>query len=342
MISNNIPKSPLIALWHSLKTNPSGKRSLQISSKAILTSFENSYQQSAQAVNWMIENRGGLAKLAGLAIVPAQYIANDHISSNKIIDKHLGTGLRNGRMEKIAIPMGNGNIEGVICYPKDWKKNDNSRCIIYHNPNGVALVGFFQNGKLSWTPGEIFENRNCPIILYDYRGVGLNQDIITKSSLKFHATYESIVADGQAALDYALNKFHKVEVMGTSLGGGVATVSLDLHLTAAPLDANRITQLINHDSFTTTPRVIFPNQPWFADCLGHIIGANLDAMTPMKNLINRGIKVTVLYHTKDPVIPFGARMGDFVQTLPKKANATAFASPHYGHANLSSDMVDIL
>lgn len=62
----------------------------------------------------------------------------------------------------------------------------------------------------------------------------------------------------------------------------------------------------------------------------------------MKNLIDRGVKVTVLCHTKDPVIPFGARMGDFVRTLPKKANATVFTSPHDGHANLSSDMIDVL
>ena len=73
-----------------------------------------------------------------------------------------------------------------------------------------------------------------------------------------------------------------------------------------------------------------------------MLGANLDAMAPMKNMINRGIKVTVLYHTKDPVIPFGARMGDFIQTLPENANISVLSSPQYGHANLSPDMVDFL
>lgn len=155
-------------------------------------------------------------------------------------------------------------------------------------------------------------------------------------------TYESIVVDGQAALEYTLNKFHKVEVMGSSLGGGVATASLDRYLTKTPLDTNRITQLVNHDSFTNTPRVIFPNNPLIADFLGDVVGANLDAMTPMKNLINRGVKVSVFYHTKDPIIPVGARMGDFIQTLPKKGNVTVFASHQYSHANLSSDMVDCL
>lgn len=345
MISSNnhsVQKSSLLAFWDSLRTSSSEPSSFQTSVDATVSSLENSYQQSAQTVNWMIENRGGLAKIAGLAIIPAQYIANDHASSNTIIDGHLRDGLRNGYIEKISIPIGDNSIEGVICYPKNWKKEDNSRCILYHNPNGVATAGFFQDGNLSWTPGEIFETRNCPIVLYDYRGVGLNQDITTNSSLKFHATYESIVVDGQAALKYALTKFDKVEVMGSSLGGGVATTSLDRHLTKNPHDTNRIVQLINHDSFTTTPRVIFPNNPRIADCLGYVVGANLDAMTPMKNLIDRGVKITVLCHTKDPVIPFGARMGDFVQTLPKKANATVFTSPHYGHANLSSDMIDVL
>lgn len=339
MISNSTHKNSLLAFWDSLKTSSSEASSFQTSCDATVSSLENSYKQSAQTVNWMIENRGGLAKIAGLAIVPAQYIANDHLSSNKIINNHLNVGLRNGYIEKISIPMGDGSIEGIICYPKNWKKEDNNRCILYHNPNGVATAGFFQNGNLSWTPGKIFETRNCPIILYDYRGVGLNQDVTTHS---FHATYESIVADGQAALNYALTKFDNIEVMGSSLGGGVATTSLDRHLAKNPLNTNRIIQLINHDSFTTTPRVIFPNNPRIADCLGYVVGANLDARTPMENLINRGVKVTVLCHTKDPVIPFGARMGDFVQTLPKKTNATVFASPHYGHANLSSDMIDIL
>ena len=337
MISNSHSKSFFSTFWHTSKAS-----SLQTAFDTPVTPFENSYQQSAQTIKWIIENRGGLAKLAGLAIVPAQYIANDHASYNKIINNHIKVGLRNTYIERISIPMGDNSIEGIICYPKNWKSVDNSRCIVYHNPNGVATAEFFEDGNLSRTPGKIFEIRNCPIILYDYRGVGLNQDVTTNSSLKFHATYESIVADGQAALKYALTKFDKVEVMGSSLGGGVATTSLNRQLTKNSLDANRIIQLINHDSFTTTPRVIFPNNPLLADYLGYVVGANLDAMSSMKNLIDLGVKVTVLCHTKDPVIPFGARMADFVQTLPKKANATVFASPQYGHANLSSDMIDFL
>ena len=119
----------------------------------------------------------------------------------------------------------------------------------------------------------MLETKSCPILLYDYRGVGLNQDAAVSSSLRFHATYESVVNDGQAALKYALTKFQEVEVMGSSLGGAVATASLDRYLAKSPLDANRITRLVNHDSCTTTPRVVFPNHSWFADSIGHIVGS---------------------------------------------------------------------
>jgi hypothetical protein len=305
-----------------------------------VTFVKNTCQQSAEIIHWFIQNRGGLAKVAGVVMVPAQYLAKDYFLSNKIINKCLLHGLKNGKIEKIAIPLGDRMIQGVICYPKNWKKEDNSRCIVYHNPNGLALADFFQNQWLQWTPREIFEVRKCPMIFYDYRGVGLNQDV--NISFPFHATYESIVEDGQAALKYALKTFDKVEVMGSSLGGGVATASLDRHLTRYPLDKKRIIQLVNHDSFTTTPRVLIPKLPGVADSLGNLIGANLDAMTPIKNLIDRGLKVKVLYHEQDWVIPFGARMGDAVKALPKKNNVTVFKSPYYGHANLSKDMLAVL
>ena len=310
---------------------------------SISSTVETTYQKSKEVTDWLIENRGGLAKITGLLMVPAQSIANDKNTSHEIIDSYLPTGLRNARIEKITIPLNeNERIEGVICYPKGWNKEDTSRCLLYHNPNGTSVSNFIEGNRLSYTPGEMLELNRCPIILYDYRGVGLNQDAQNDSLLKYRATYESIVKDGEAALAYALNKFENVEVMGSSLGGGVATASLDRHLNKVPLDTRRITRLVNHDSFTTTPRVIFPQYPWLADCVGNIVGGKLDAMLPMGSLIEKGIKVVVLTHTKDPVIPFGARMGDFVLDLPKKDNVKVLTVPRYGHANLSSPMINFL
>ena len=137
MISDNISKQTPLDCWNPFKNL--FENSLF---GAVSKTVENSYQQSAQTVSWMIENRGGLAKLAGLLLVPAQYMAHDHTASNKIIDGLLDIEHGKAPIERITIPMGKDSIEGVICYPKDWKKEDNSRCIVYHNPNGVSVADF--------------------------------------------------------------------------------------------------------------------------------------------------------------------------------------------------------
>ena len=135
-----------------------------------------------------------------------------------------------------------------------------------------------------------------------------------------------------------MQHFGEVEVWGSSLGGGVATVSLERYLNNNPLDVRRVS-INNHDSFTTTPRVVFPNYPLVADSVGWLVGGNLDAQTPMRSLIERGVKVTVLCHQNDPVIPAGARMGEFASQFRHRDNVSVIYSPEYGHANLSSDMV---
>lgn len=337
MIPANLQEtSPLIELW----TSPRPRNVLQSISESASESAEESCLNTTQAVNWMVENRGGIAKIAGLLLVPAQFIGADHASSQRIVDRLIQN--QAGLFEKIRIPLGEEFIEGIICYPEGWKKEDNSSCVVYSNPNGMAMASFFKNDRLSWSPAAILEKKKCPIILYDYRGVGINQDTTSLSSFKFRATYETVVVDGQAVLEYAFRKFQQVEVSGSSLGGGVATVSLDRHLMRNPLDITRVKQLDNHDSFTTTSRVVFPNQHMIGDIIGATIGAQLDAMTSMKNLIDKNVKVLIIYHKQDPVIPLGARMGDYVLTLPQKPNVTVFGSNSYGHANLSYDMIQYL
>lgn len=333
MIQNYLnPDIPLTEFWYEAT----------FADEEDIPAQENQNLHRAQLLHWMIENRGGLAKIAGLLLLPAQIISNNCVSSKAIIDRLVNEGLVNCQLEKIAIPLGSGSIHGLICYPIDWRKEDNSRCVIYHNPNGIAMVSFFKGNRLTWSANKLMESKRCPLILYDYRGVGVNQDVISLSSLRLLATYETIVADGQAVIEYAFKQFRQIEVVGSSLGGAVATVGLHRHLIKTPSDISRIKTLVNHDSFTTSSRVILPNQHRLADFIGWSIGGNLDAATPMVNLINRNVKVLVLYRTKDPIIPFGARMGDFVQTLPKVPNVTVFASDSCGHGDLSSDMTAML
>ena len=329
----------LKSLWKSLE---SSSESSESSTSTSSTLFTSSMEASAQSVNWLTVSRGGLAKLVGLAMVPSQFLGPD-LESSKLIIQHACQMKHNGEctVETIQLEHGTGFLNGVICYPLGWNRNDTSRCVVYHNPNGITVPQFFEDGVLSWTPGEILSLKKCPVILYDYRGTGLNQGEYSSSSSQFRPTYESIVVDGLTVLDYAFKKFENVDVWGSSLGGGVATASLERHLSKNPNNAKRVS-ITNHDSFSTTPRVVLPGYPRVANGLGWLLGGNLDAQTPMESLIERGVKVTVLCHQQDPVIPAGARMAEIVSDFKNRENVSLIYSQQYGHANLSYDMLQKL
>jgi len=338
--------SPLKEFWDNLSNDfsRSTSESIHSSSSFLSSSIEsspNSIEASAASVNWMIINRGGLAQIAGLIMVPSQFLGDDISTSNEIVDNAIERSKLYGYIiERFTCPEGN-EIEGIICYPKNWDRSNKSMCIFYSNPNGITIPGYFNDDKLSYTPADLLELYQCPIILYDYRGTGLSQKATSLSSLKFRPTYDSIVKDGLSVMKYAFYRFENIDVWGSSLGGGVSTIALNSYLKANPKDSNRV-KLFNHDSFSTTPRVVFPNTPKIANFVGLILGGMLDAQTSMKSLIEQGIDITVLYHDQDPVIPKGARMSEFVDSLPAHANVSTIYSPEYGHANLSYDMKRVL
>jgi hypothetical protein len=300
--------------------------------------FSSSIESSVKTVNWMIENRGGFAWLTGLVMIPSQFLGPKATKSNEILAAAAKSEHFEIKRFSFSIKNSDTSVEGLIYYPRDWDRSDHSRCVVYHNPNGITVSGYFDEGCLSWTPAEILKLTHCPIIMYDYRGTGLSSENTSLVSFAFRPTYESIVVDGETVLEYALKLFHSVDVIGSSLGGGVATVSLERHLKNNPEDAKRVS-LKNHDSFSTTPKVVMPGWPSVADWTGWALGGLLDAETSMRSLVNRCIPITVLCHLQDPVIPHGARMVDFIETLPNKHNVSIIYSTEYGHANLSQDMI---
>lgn len=281
-------------------------------------------------VKWFIENRGGLAYLIGKLLVPSQFICPKADESNKIVDHAIQNSIC--KIERFSLPVqGSGSsVTGIIYTPKDWDPSDHSRAVLYHNPNGVTVSQYLLENELCWTPEKILALENCPIILYDYRGTGL-------SSEAGSSTYESIVVDGETVLQHAFKNFQNVKVAGSSLGGGVATVSLERHLKAHPEDAARAS-LINHDSFSTTPKVVLPAIPIFADWAGWVLGGLLDAETSMKNLVARKIPITVLCHLQDRIIPRGARMAEYIEGLQDKENVRVIYSQRFEHAALTQDM----
>lgn len=328
-----------ISIFHSSSLSSYAKDASKMATDSCIGAgafLSSVYKETMKKAHWMVENRGGLACVLGLVMVPSQLSCPGYKKSNKIIEKAAQS--KGFTLEKFSLPLdGNTALRGVIYYPENWDPQDKSKCVLYHNPNGVTISGYLKEGELSWTPAEIVKLSNCPIILYDYRGTGISSDKSGRSCLGFRATYESVVVDGEAALCHALQSFSSVKVVGSSLGAGVATASLDRHLTKKPEDSSKVA-LFNHDSFSTTPRVIFPYLPRIADAVGVVLGGMLDAATPMQNLIRKGIPITVLYHKQDPIIPKGSRMAEYVETLPRASNVSVIYSEEYGHANLSQDL----
>jgi pimeloyl-ACP methyl ester carboxylesterase len=338
---SNMSRSSLEDLWASMEAQ--NEPEVENKQQAPVTSafLSSSIQSSVRTVNWVIENRGGFAWLTGLVMVPSQFLGPKAAGAKQVIaDVAESNNFQIGRFS-LPVKDTDTSIEGVIYYPRGWNQSDRSRCVLYHNPNGITASGYFEDGHLAWTPAEILKLAKCPILMYDYRGTGLSSENICMSSLAFRPTYETVVVDGQTALDYALKNFRSVSVVGSSLGGGVATVSLERHLKAHPEDAKRV-RLTNHDSFSTTPKVVMPGWPRTANWAGWLLGGLLDAETSMKSLIGREIPITVLCHDQDPVIPQGARMAEFIETLPRNRNVSVIHSPEYGHANLSQDMASKL
>jgi hypothetical protein len=290
------------------------------------SSLESACESVNEKISWFVKNRGGMACLVGLLLVPAQWICPGFEESNRILEKVTQN------IQRIRVPMVEGIVlNAVVYYPKNWDPNDRSRCILYHSPNRASVSEYFRRGTLGGNPAKLAELEQCPVLLYDYRGTGMN------SGWGVRSTYLSVVEDGDAMLKYALGSFDSIKVVGSSLGGGVATVALDRYLAEKPEDALRVS-LWNHDSFSTTPRVIFPYFFTVADGIGAFLGGLVDAETSMKNLIRRGIAITVLCHTDDPIIPKSARMAEFVAQLPKVPNVSVIYSKERGHANLSQDL----
>ncbi|WP_067585959.1 hypothetical protein [Endozoicomonas ascidiicola] len=287
-------------------------------------------------VIWLAENRFGLTKLAGLMLVPSQLdaLCNSEKCA-KLINALCKVEFKDGRSyRQIDVEDGSTKLKAVICYPPGWNHQDNptSNCIVFNNPNGMVTGQLFNPEGKFWCdmlPGYLQKQRHCPVIIYDYSGTGLNK---TPSSP--WPTGDTIIRDGCAVLKYAAKHFGHIENTGTSLGGGVATVSLEKLVSEGMLEEKRA-NLISHDSFTSIPRVVMPRCHAFADFLGLLVGGTVNAERSMNKLIDRSVSVKVLNNKKDHVIRDGARMSGFASCYAKRLNVSVYESAEgQGHMAL--------
>ncbi|MEN9343745.1 MAG: Chlamydia protein [Chlamydiota bacterium] len=333
---SGIPKSSMQSLWGFIaeKTDSELEGDPANLTDDLLASLDGSNKDKVKA---FIETCGGLASLIDFNISQAQLLCPGTWQSNKAIESCIESGLE---VEKFDCSEGRFGdlLYGIIYYPKDFNKLCNSSCALYHNPNGITIAQYFVNGQLTGTPAEIVKLFNCPLVMYDYRGTGLNSSNTSRISTEDEIDWSMLVQDGKTILRYALEKFSTVNVIGSALGGGVATVSLERYLTANPTDRQKVA-LINHDSFSTSAAVAFPRYQAIANCVGWALNSYLDAKTSMKELIKHEVAIIVLCHNKDPIIPEKARMADLIGTQDISKNTRVFRSTQYGHGNFSSDMV---
>ena len=174
---------------------------------------------------------------------------------------------------------------------------------------GLKQFAADQVTSAAHSPGIIQDIRQCPIILYDYRGAGINEQ-----ATPFFPTCQTVVEDGRTTLHYALTHFDQVEVFGTSLGGAVSTASLDSYQCSTDVLKDRIKKVNVLDSFSDTSHVLFPAQGHWIENLGWLFGAHIDGKKHVDSLISKGFNVAIANHTHDEIIPPEARLASHIPT----------------------------
>jgi hypothetical protein len=324
--------------------------------------------------NWLREYNFGISKLLAYRLVSAQVtsipwfgIRSPEIG-RKIIDQLCNSVDQNSyQFEKITVPNIEGNeyLTAVICYPPNWDKTNNSECIVYNNQNGTTISQHIADNKLVTTadgdsigtprdtPGNYQAYKKCPIILYDYKGTGINQDTGFSRILPT-ADAKTIANNAEDVIRYGLSKFKKVHVLGSSMGGYAANKGVAQHLenindnyTASQV-AKQI-HIINHDSFSGTSETLIPAFPNFAKRLGCFLGAHADSISPMLQLMKYPLTIDILSHQDDKTIPRGARMIDAIDEIKivtasdtptaEYAKVKVFESPKGPHSCLSQDQL---
>lgn len=242
--------------------------------------------------------------LGGLILIPSQILCPNAQKSKKIIAKaNLSESL-----ETFELKVENRTLRGMIYYPTNC---DRTKCVVYNNMNAESVSHSFINDDgesvFSGNPKQLSEHYKCPVIMYDYRGTGLS------SSRFFYSTPESIIEDGEAILKFASQKFNdEIYVAGASLGGAVATISLERCM--SELKQTKIV-LINHDSFSSINDYLHVKCPKIGKIVDQIFGPVLDAKHSMHKILQRQIPVHLGIQLDDPIIPLGSRMLDPLENL---------------------------
>lgn len=228
-----------VNFWENLsRVSEASKNAVEASANLSASSLNT----TAEVTQWCYMERMGIAKIAGMAMVPSQYDGRNLEDCNQIVE----SAIRNvpnqcvKSIGRIEITSETGvTVKGIMIYPLKYDPQG-TRCIVYNNPNACTIPEFLNGGyglNPHSPPYQLLELRQtCPLLMYDYRGTGISQKKYSESSLSSFETfvekpsYRTLSEDGSTVLEYAMNRFNTVEVWGSSLGGGVATIACETYL----------------------------------------------------------------------------------------------------------------
>jgi len=244
--------------------------------------------------------RHGLGKLAGKAILPAQWkgskSAIDKVREEQIafVNEHMHVGHEKFQMNRATVETADhvklDTLE--ILHPEESKKDpEDQKWIVFFPGNGARYE------HLIILATQLSRDIGANLYLGNYRGVGYSEKSPSKS--------KDLIVDGEAMVQYLLNEKKipsgNIMVHGWSLGGAVANEVAALHQ-----EKGQEMKLCNDRSFSTLYKEIKGFLPLG---VGHVaapiafaVGWKFNPAKFWKAIGDENKMIS--YHRKDRIIPY--------------------------------------
>ena len=214
-------------------------------------------------------------------------------------------------------------FDAVICYPRDYDRSDRSRVVLYHGGGSEIF------GRILYEVEHLAQLRQCPVICYDYRGIGMNG---SRGINRLPANLQSIQEDAYRTTVEVAGHYKIVEIFGASLGAGIAAVATERFLDEHPGMVRRIS-FTALDGYSAVREVYSKRLTWLVD----FFKRNFSPVSSLKNLAARGVRMTMISQKRDRLIPKRARLA-YLPCLADRDNVRTICSKPGEHGLISYEL----
>lgn len=202
----------------------------------------------------------------------------------------------------------------IFCHPPSMddesiKKID--ACVIFHNPLGVTVSDYLTNWSLGYAPKKIMELMKCPIILFDYDGIGMNRRETKSKTDKINFFDLAICA--KLIYIYINTHFSKIHLWGSGIGANVAVYSL--------FGYSRTISTFNKKNVTLT----------LVDGLHSKKKVYKTTVELVNILCNSGVEVTAILRTNDTLLPIKKQLAFVLNREARNIEIIIAGSNVHGH-----------